>query len=170
MSDKIAAIFSSQLPTVDAADAFAKGMCAYHIAYKVQRDGAMNYADTPEYYNSQPEIMLVKQDDFWVHTPQFRKVMALAIGELFKTKVTMFSAPATVGCSVAMLFIDVHFNRWLVSISESAAGQIRVYMRFPIANTKVSHAVVVEEGQMCSPTFNASDSCMMVQDANAWHE
>ena len=175
MSDKIAAIFSSQLPTVAAADAFAKGMCAYHVAYKAQRDGAMNYADTAEYYNWQLEIMVLQQDDFWVYAPHFRKAMALAIGELFKTKVTMFSAPATVGISQSMLFVDVHFNRWMVSItestdSESAAGQIRVCMRFPIANTKVSHANVLEEGQMCDPAFNASISSVHVYDANVWHE
>jgi hypothetical protein len=170
MSDEIAAIFSKYLPTVDASDAFAKGMRSYHNVYKVQRDGDMNFSGTPEYYNWQLEIMVLKPDDYWVHSPQFRKVMGLAIGEMFKTKITIFTPPATVGIpQSSMMFIDVHFNRWLFTISETDAGEVRLFMRFPVTNTKVAYAGVVEESQMCNAAYNASGLHVLAMDASVWH-
>jgi hypothetical protein len=170
MSDEIAAIFSKYLPSVAASGAFAKGMRSYHNVYRVQRDGDMNFPGNPEYYNWQLEIMVLKPDDYWVHSPQFRKVMGLAIGELFKTKITVFTPPATVGIpQSSMMFIDTHFNRWMVSISETDSGEVRLFLRFPVANTKVAYSIVMEESQMCDPAFNASPLHVLAMDASVWH-
>ncbi len=68
-----------------------------------------------------------------------------------------------------MMFIDVHFNRWVVSISETDSGEIRLFVRFPVASTKVAYSGVIEESQMCNPAFNTSPLHVLAMDANMWH-
>jgi hypothetical protein len=171
MSNPIAEIFTKCLPMMPGAkaDAFGDGMLTYYNAFKTRRDDDMNYKIAPDYHTEWNFIMAVEPNDLWVHSPQFRKAMALAIGELFKTKITMFGPQNTVDINYSMMFIDAHFNRWGVSISRSV-GQPeaplcgRVCARFPLSDTKVHPFTTIQEKEMSDPAFNNSKIHILVQD------
>ena len=175
MSDKIVEIFTRILPSVPsgAADTFAHGMRTYICAFKAQRDNDMNYESTPDYQNGWNEIMVVQADDLWVHTPHFNNILGLSISELFRTKITMFSPPCTVEIFRTVVFVDAHFNRWIISIMQSEIDpeQIRVCARFPRSGTKVEYFCLKKtENELSSPTFNTSCFKLLVYDANVWHD
>jgi hypothetical protein len=116
--------------------------------------------------------MAVEPDDLWVHSPQFRKVVALAIGALFKTNITMFSPQNTVDIVYSLMFVDAHFNRWGVSLlrSESQPEAFRVCARFPLSDTKIQTFKTILEKEMIDPAFNKSDVHILGQDTTAlWH-
>ena len=151
MKEKIVGIFTKNLPSVSAstAEEFAGGMQAYYNAFKARQDSDMNYNSAPDYHSELNHIMAVAREDYWVHSPQFRKILGLAIGKLFKTKITMFSAQNTLDISYSFMFVDAHFNRWSVSLLPllSSAGhdddsekgaKYRICTRFPISDPKFS--------------------------------
>jgi hypothetical protein len=174
MSNPIAEIFTKCLPMIPGAkaDAFADGMLTYYNAFKTRRDDDMNYKIAPDYHTEWNFIMAVEPDDLWVHSPQFRRAMAMAIGELFKTKITMFAPQNTVDINYSVLFIDAHFNRWGVSLSRSV-GQpeaFRVCARFPLSDTKVQHSTTMKEEDISDPAFNNSRNHVLAQDTtDLWH-
>jgi hypothetical protein len=168
-------IFSRNLPSVNsnAAAVFASGMQAYYEVFKQKRDSDLNYDKASDYYDEWNQIMEVGQDDLWVHTPHFRKILGLAISKLFKTKITMFSPPCTVKPDHSMMFIDQHANRWGVSVMQSASDpqKVRVCARFPIPRTRVSKFQITTEEKTCNPSFNSAfDNTILVQDAEYWHK
>ena len=180
MKDKLCKIFTKNLPSVPSstAEAFADGMQAYYKAFKARQDNDMNYNLAPDYHSEFNHIMAVGLEDYWVHSPQFRKILGLAIGKLFKTKITMFSAQNTVDISYANMFIDTHFHRWSVSFitrsspadSEGSTGGSRICARFPISDTKVQHFMKITEEEISDPEFNKKEVCLFVHDASMWHD
>ena len=137
MTDTITGIFSQHLPCVpsNTAGDFANGMHAYHTAFKALRDSAMNYEGLPDYETSS-YIMQVPCDQFWPYTPHFRKVVALAIEDLFKTRITSLGAsPCTM--AQALVFVDDQRNRWIVRVEESALDDklVKIHMHFPRSNS-----------------------------------
>jgi hypothetical protein len=118
MNTKIVDIFTKHLPSIPSttAEAFAQGMQSF---YDARQDG-MEY-----------EIMVVGDDELWVHTPHFRKILGQTISELFNTKITMFRAPCTQRFSHSMVFVDAHNDRWSVSVLKSET-QYRICMRWHI--------------------------------------
>ena len=174
MSNKIAEIFAKCLPSIPGAkaEAFADGMLTYYHAFKTRRDEDMNYKSVPDYHTEWNFIMAVESDDLWVHTPHFRKAVALALGELFKTKIAMFSPPNTVDIEHSVMFIDAHFNRWGVSLLryESQPEAFRVCARFPHSDTKVLPFKMFSEKEMSDPAFNKSEIHILVQNtSDFWH-
>ena len=180
MKGKLCTIFKKNLPSVSSstAEEFASGMQAYYSAYKARQDSDMNYNLAPDYHNEFNHIMAVTREDYWVHSPQFRKILGLAIGELFKTKITMFSAQNTVNISYSIMFVDAHFNRWSVSHLPSLAAQddsgegakFRICTRFPVSGTKVMHYSKISENEISDPAFNKKDVGICVHDASVWHD
>jgi hypothetical protein len=170
----IAEIFTKSLPSIQRAkaEAFADGMLTYYNAFKTRRDEDMNYKSAPDYHSEWNFIMAVEPDDLWVHSPQFRKVVALAIGALFKTNITMFSPQNTVDIVYSLMFVDAHFNRWGVSLlrSESQPEAFRVCARFPLSDTKIQTFKTILETEMIDPAFNKSDVHILGQDTTAlWY-
>lgn len=176
MSNSIAQLFAKNLPLIPStkAEAFADGMLTYYSAFKTRRYEDMNYKSAPDYHIEWNFIMIVDQDeDLWMHSPQFRKVMGLAIGELFNTKITMFSSQNTVDIAYTMMFIDTYFNRWTLSLlrSETEPGKIRMCTRFPISDTKVLPLMQMSEEEMNDPAFNESKVHISVKDTTTlWHD
>jgi hypothetical protein len=117
--------------------------------------------------------MELGQDDFWVHSPQFKKVVGLTIGELFGTKITMFSPQNTVAGIYSIVFVDAHFNRWGVSLLKSDAAESpdknRLCMRFPFSGTKVQPFMSLTEQEISHPVFNTSLIHLYVQDTGIWY-
>ena len=139
--ESISELFSKHLPMLSSsttiAENMARGLHAYHAAFKGYRDSAMNYETLPEYETS-TYIMQVPSDQFWPYTPHFRKFMTLAIGELFKTKITSLSAsPCTI--QQTLIFLDDQKNRWLMRMEESACDPAlnQIFMYFPRSNTPI---------------------------------
>jgi hypothetical protein len=142
----------------------------------------MNYISAPDYHSELNHIMAVAREDYWVHSPQFRRILGLAIGKVFKTKITMFSPQNTVDISYAMLFVDAHFNRWSVSLLPlllSSAGQdddsekeakFRICTRFPISGTKVQHFFKITEEEISDPAFNKKEIAIFAHDTSMWHD
>ena len=133
----------------------------------------MNYSTAPDYHNNFTHIMSMREEDFWVHSPQFRKILGLTIGELFKTKITMFSSQNNMGNSYAMTFVDSHLNRWGVSILssdvDSEGPKFSIGARFPISVTKVMHYTKMTEKEISDPAFNKSDIAICVHDTSSWY-
>jgi hypothetical protein len=174
MPGKIVEIFTKNLPWIspDKAEAFADGMLTYYNAFKSRQDEDMNYKSAPDYHTEWNFIMTVEPDDLWVHTPQFRKAVALALGALFKTKITMFSPQNTVDITYSVMFIDECFNRWGVSLlhSETDPDKFRICARFPLSDTKVQPFETVIEKAMSDPAFNKSTIHILVQKTtDFWH-
>jgi hypothetical protein len=174
MPGKIVDIFTENLPWIspDKAEAFADGMLTYHNAFKTRRDEDMNYKSAPDYHTEWNFIMTVETDDLWVHTPHFRKVVGLALGELFKTKITMFSPQNTADIEHSVMFIDAHLNRWGVSLlrSETNPDKFRICARFPLSDTKVQPFKTIKEKEMSDPAFNKSEIHILVQDTTSlWY-
>jgi hypothetical protein len=182
MKDELCAIFTKNLPSVSSstAEEFADGMQAYYKAFKARQDSDMNYNAAPDYHSEFNHIMAVAREDYWMHSPQFRKILGLAIGKLFKTKITMFSTQNTVDISYSILFVDAHFNRWSVSFlmqsspeadhPDSEGSSFRICARFPISDTKVQHFLKITEEEISDPAFNKKEIGICVHDASMWHD
>jgi hypothetical protein len=159
MADKIAALFTQHIPSAPSAVAsnIASGLQTYHTAYKAIRDLAMNYEMLPE-YQTNVYIIPIQKDQFWPYTPHFRKFMALAIQELFKTKISHFAMSA-IAIEQTLVFIDTAKNRWIVRVENSTADHNKISMYFPLSDTILG---VVGKA---TPLEFLTDSAMM-KDAN----
>ncbi len=140
MDETLADIFRNNMPCVDESMAteFAGNMQAYHEQFKVFRDESINYETFQEYQIAQQHILQAPADSYWVHSPHFKKIMALTIERLFKTKITKISFSVWGQCVV---FIDECLNRWIVAIDEPPArgeGFRKVSMFFPRNQTPIS--------------------------------
>ena len=177
MSAKIVEIFTKNLPSVNAnaGQAFAAGMVAYHRAFTAIRDGAMNYETLPDYRNGWNEIMVVqKEDDLWIHTPHFKKIMGLSIGELFGTKITMLAPPCGPEIFCVVCLVDACSNRWIMSVlqSEMDSEQIRICLRFPRSGTKMAltpHTLKLTESELAGADFHTNGLQLIVYDTSTWH-
>jgi hypothetical protein len=135
--DPIAALFCQivQRAGGPVADDMARGLRAYHAAFRAIRDSAMNYEAHPE-YQTHTFIARVPKDQLWPYTPHFRRFVGLAIQELFQTKLTSLGFSA-VTMEQTLVFVDDHRNRWIVRMEgsdlEPATNQIVVY--FPQSDT-----------------------------------
>ena len=177
MTDIIVEIFSRNLPSVNSntAVAFAHGMRNYYSVFRVHQASGMNYTNTPEYLNSWNEIMMIHpDDDLWVHTPHFKKIIGLAINELFQTNIEMFSPPCQLDLFYSMVFVDANFNGWIVSVmqSEVDSEKVRICARLPRYNMKVttsynliSHAT--ENELSASKSSSGQPTVLLVHDATS---
>ena len=166
-------LFTQNLPSVqsNSANEFSKGMNAYYSAFKVQQEKAMNPESIPDYHNAFHKIMEVQKDDYWVHSPQFRKVLALAISNVFKTEITMLSPPCLPYIYYTMVFVDEYKNRWIISLQESASdpNKLSICARLPRSSTKTQYSISMTEKELSSADFNASCVQIFVQDTKSWH-
>ena len=175
MTDSIVEIFSRHLPSVNSntAVAFAQGMRAYHSVFKTQQAcSGMNYANTPDYLNSWNEIMVIRlDDDLWVHTPHFKRIVTLAINELFGTDITLFSPHCPLDFFYSMVFLDASYNGWIVSVlqSEVDPDKVRICARLPRFGMKVAiHVLKLTENELgASKTPSGQPLTLMVYDATA---
>lgn len=133
-------LFTQHLPTVPSyvADAMASGLESYYASFKEYRDFAMNYDVLPGYQMSTC-IMQVPSDQFWPYTPHFRKFMALAIVELFKTRIDLMGCSSTT-MEQTLVFVDNRKHRWIVRVeaekSDPAMNLISIY--FPQPDTPIA--------------------------------
>ena len=176
MHSDIAAIFTKYLPSVSStfASAFANGLIAYHKAFRDHQDKSVNYETLPDYQNAILEIMVVQKDETWIHSPQFRKIMALSIGKLFGTKITRFSPPSNVDIFYTMVFLDSHHNRWLISLQQSEVNQEKTCLcaSLPRSGTFMTELLVMNtENDQSSPEFQKNGFKVLVQDTTSiWHD
>ncbi len=172
--EEIEEIFARNLPSVStsAAFAFASGMHMYYEVFSARREGDMNYEKAADYFDGLNEIMEVGEDDFFIYTPHFKKILGLTIGKLFKTKITMLGSPGDVKKNYSLFFVDDHKNRWNVSArqSESDPLKVRICARFPIAGTKIHMTHASPASEIHSPSFNPSGKLLCVLDAQEWHK
>ena len=101
----------------------------------------MDYELLEEYRNEQHTIMQVEQGQFWPYAPHFRKVLALVIQDMFKTKITGLSAsPVTMDQTV--VFVDENNNRWVVTVENCVLNpeMNKIQIQFPRSKTPVSTA------------------------------
>ena len=169
---KIHEIFTTILPSVEAGKriAFLAGLQAYHEKFKQWRVGSMNYEADEQYQNEWFEIAVVDQNDYWLYSPQFSKVMGLMLNELFKTRIQYHSRPDPTVIDRDSAFIDRLANRWLVSLRtpENEPDKMRICMRMPRSGT-----------QMCTCGLMASENDvsavnsklhLRVTDTSAWYD
>jgi hypothetical protein len=173
MTDPLADIFSKHLPSVPqiVADQFAQGMRSYHELYKSYREKAMNYESLPEYQNAQHSVMTVPQDQFWSYTPHFKKIVALAIQDMFKTKIATLGV-STVSIEQTFVFVDEHTNRWVMTLTESpldpCLNQISIF--FPRSNTPIIvQGIQTPIKQVNDPAFAKSNLALAVSDVAHWN-
>ncbi len=131
----------------------------------------MNYEALPEYQNVQHSVMSVARDEFWPYTPYFRKIVALTIQDLFKTRITTVGINP-VSMEQTLFFVDEHANRWLMTVTESpldpSLNQISIYC--PRADTPISvQGVPIPLKQMNDPAFGKSNMAMVVSDVSHWN-
>ncbi len=173
--DSITEIFTKNLPSVplSSAEAFAQGMEAYHSVYKAHQDSDMNYTSKPEYGTSWNDLVMINPDkDTWVHSPQFRKIIGLAISKLFRTEITMLSPPCTVDAVYSMVFLDAHSNGWVVSVmqSETDLEQFRVCARLPRPNLKTATICkMLTESELSGLSKLPEPIILLVQDTSEWY-
>ena len=109
----ITAIFEKNLPSVEEEkkNVFINNMLAYHSEFKRHKDSEMNYEENTEYQNEFSTLSILDQNDFWIYSPQFKKIVALMISELFKTKITQVSIGTPVDVTQDFVLFDRHLNR-----------------------------------------------------------
>jgi hypothetical protein len=165
-------IFTKNLPSVPAsyASAFEAGMLSYYTAFKDHQNNDMNYVSKPEYLQLKHEIMQIKQDDLWIHSPHFIKTMGLTIGKLFRTKIAYIGNSSYANVFYTMLFIDTHYNRWIVSLQESG-DEVSVIIRMPRSNTNIYKNVkFIEESELADPELCKSVLQIVAQDVTtSWY-
>lgn len=173
MTDSLADIFSKHLPSIPqmVADQFAQGMRSYHELYSSYRDKAMNYEALPEYQNVQHSVMSVARNEFWPYTPYFRKIVALTIQDLFKTKI-ISAGFNPVSMEQTMFFVDEHNNRWLMTVTECPSdpclNQISIFC--PRANTPTSvQGVSLCFKKLNDPAFAKTGMALIVCDVAHWN-
>jgi hypothetical protein len=175
MTDTLVEIFTRNLPFVSpsAAEDFARGMRAYHGAFQQHRDNALNYEGDPEYRQGLTEIMQLRQEDYWVYTPHFKRILGLSIGELFKTKITMITPRSDVDIFHEAILVDTHYNKWVVYIThkKSDPSIIHVALKFPRTGTKTHFASISYVSNMDKPeTEKSTSTVFIVHDASVWHD
>lgn len=173
MTDPLADIFSLHLPSVprSTAEEFASGMRSYHEWFKTYRDIAMNYEALPDYQNRQQAVMTVPHDQFWPYTPFFRKIVALVIQDLFKTKI-MSMGTDPVSKDQSLVFVDEHANRWSLLIEECPQDKQlnRISMFFPRANTPFQLIGVQSKIlQLGKPAPGCPGFALLVADVTHWN-
>ena len=138
MAENIVSIFTKNLPSVSATSArvFADGIVAFYSAFKDYQNDDMNYESNAEYLNYKRDIMVVKHEDLWIHSPQFMKTLGLTIGELFRTKIAYLGNGNNTNVYYTMMFIDMRFNRFIVSF-EKSGEDVSVSVRMPRSETRV---------------------------------
>lgn len=172
MSDPIAEVFAKHLPSLSAetAEAFAKGMRSYHTEFKRYRDIAMDYESLDEYKNEQHTIMQVEQSQFWPYAPHFKKVMALVIQDMFKTKITGLStSPVTMESTI--VFLDENKNRWVVIVEHSVLNpeMNTIQIQFPRSKTPVSMiGNSISSKQLHDPIVSLSGLALFAHNINSW--
>ena len=130
----------------------------------------MDYESLDEYKNEQHTIMQVEQGQFWPYAPHFRKVMALVIQDMFKTKITGLSAsPVTMDQTV--VFVDENNNRWVVTVENCALNpeMNKIQIQFPRSKTPVSTAgSAISSKQLNDPIFSSSGMTLHAHSINSW--
>ena len=174
MTDSIAEIFTQHLPSVPqtVANEFASGMRSYYELFRTYRERSMNYEALPEYQNMQHTVMTVPRDQFWPYTPFFRKMVALAIQDLFKTKITSLSTNS-VDITQLLIYVDKHANRWIMTVEECPPDEclLKISIFFPRANTNI--AVVgrpTPMNEIKDPAFGSSGLAILTMDVSQWNE
>ena len=161
-------IFTKNLPSVSATSArvFADGMVTFYSAFKDYQNDHMNYESEAEYLNYKRDIMVVKHEDLWIHSPQFMKTLGVTIGELFRTKIVHFGNVNTANFLYTMLFIDTHFNRFIVSF-EKSGEDISMSVRMPRSETKIAPDMKwMTETELADPALSNSGLAVIAQDVS----
>jgi hypothetical protein len=138
--DSIVALFYKEVRYApsSAANEMARGLCAYLLAFKALRDSAMNYETQPEHM-THSFIMQVPQDQLWPYTPHFRKLVVLAIQELFSDQDCLYGILCSDHGTESHLCGD-HRNRWIMRMEESEFDTTmnQIIMYFPRSNTPLA--------------------------------
>jgi len=170
-SSNISAIFERNLPSVDKEkkSIFIEKMLAYHNEFKRHRDNEMNYEENAEYQNEHSTLSIVDQNDYWIYSPQFKKTLALIIGELFKTKITEVSFGTPVTVTQDLVLFDGHLNRWTMSFQsrESEPEKLHIVIRFPRSKSRTKRTELVDEKTVSDLP---PDTYVNVIDTSQWHD
>ena len=170
-SSNISAIFERNLPSVDKEkkSILIEKMLAYHNEFKRHRDNEMNYEENAEYQNEHSTLSIVDQNDYWIYSPQFKKTLALIIGELFKTKITEVSFGTPVTVTQDLVLFDGHLNRWTMSFQsrESEPEKLHIVIRFPRSKSRTKRTELVDEKTVSDLP---PDTYVNVIDTSQWHD
>ena len=161
--------FERNLPSVDEGKrrVFIENMLAYHSKYKAYRDNEMNYEGNTDYQNELFTVSVLDPTDYWIYSPQFKRTVALMIGELFKTKIVHVSVGSPVLVTQDLVFFDGHMNRWMMSFQsrENEPDKLHLVMRFPRSNSQVQHVILKDRlstevnriGHKFQPSFGGAN-------------
>ena len=156
MTDKLAAFFAQNLPSVPHATEFASGMMQYYTSYREHREGSMNYERDPDYLSERVCIMPIPQGQFWHHSTQLKKTIAQAIQDLFKTKIVGISSNY-VRMDPMMYFVDEVGNRWAMEVENS-----KLYAYFPRLKMRFAQAQLIF-------MMDEEDAIISVQSVADWY-
>ena len=94
----------------------------------------MDYESAPTYKEKSNHLLTVQATDYWIYSPEFKKILALAMGEQFGSKITGISVSSPCAEWQTLVFVDAACNRWTVTIRRD--DQIlHVSSLFPFSNT-----------------------------------
>ena len=128
----------------------------------------MNYEKLPD-YETRTYIMQIRNDQLWPYTPHFRKVVAFAIEDLFKTKITSLGANAAT-MEQTLIFVDDKKNRWIMRVEESSLDEklIRIFMYFPQSNsmTTIRGKVTLVEHLIDTDYLKENNLAIITEDIN----
>lgn len=155
----IATYFIDNLPTVPGvyAQEFASGMAQYWLSYKERRDSCMNYEKKQDYLSERCYIMAVPADQFWHHSPAFKKTIAQTIQDLFKTEIVGLGGNY-VKPEPLFLMVDSAGNRWPITVEDS-----KLYAYFPRLKTRYAMSTMLTIKQM-----DGCDVPMCVDPVGEW--
>ena len=132
ISKKICNVFTRILPFVPicVVETFANNIQTCHCAFLAYR--GMDYECVQEYRDESHDLLILQAEDFWIFSPQFKKILALAIGEQLGTKITMISTSCPCEDWQTWVFMDADSNRWMVTIKGFCLS-----MLLPFSNTDI---------------------------------
>jgi hypothetical protein len=164
-------IFTTNLPYVDPDKShdFIYKMREYHTNFRQFSEWDINYQKDDNYLNELVHITSVDPEDYWVYSPQFKKVVGLVIGKLFRTKIQFVSIPYPIGYSHSINVIDKHMNRWSLIINEpnGEPEKARICMLFPRPVTQIMETSPVSTLDLNNPNYNTP---VIVANASKWYE
>lgn len=170
-AETLTALFTRLVPFAPTANDMAQGLQSYYTAFREHRESEMDYEALPE-YKMKSYIMQVPSDQLWVYTPHFRKFMALAISELFKTKITLMSFSSST-IEQTLLFVNDQKKRWIMQLepSDSDPHVNKIFMYFPQPNTPLAttcHNTPLEH--LVDATYLREKSRgIITEDVERWH-
>jgi hypothetical protein len=167
---KLTEFFNQLLPSVrsEVVDVFVCAIQDYHDAFDVHRQQHSDYENSPEYRVASHRLLSVKpEEDLWVYSPYFKKIMAFAIGQLFNTRITGISTSSSFETWQTAVFVNADRVRWTVAMQPEGEA-MHISLMYPISDTRVDLMHSLRAEKLTQELTRPGGLVLKVNDISGW--